>query len=172
MLEKKRKKIVNCSVEIFFPQLCLFPRKHSYPFHRCSRNFRVLGSIHTQDHFQWPSTIKSKSWNRCNVYKVLVKWQYVLKFIFGSFIQFSDHLNKSFYCWRWTILVQMQSHPNIFVVLIITVRKTFSYLHHLKNLRMDLIQNLNQWQSLPVMDLPLIYNPKIKSIQTKKNKKK
>ena len=91
-----------------------------------------------------------------------------MKFIFGSFIQFSDHLNKSFYCWRWTILVQMQSHPNIFVVLIITVRKTFSYLHHLKNLRMDLMQNLNQRQSLPVMDLPLIYNPKIKSIQTKK----
>lgn len=29
---------------------------------------------------------------------------------------------------------------------------------------MDLMQNLNQWQSLPVMDLPLIYNPKIKSI--------
>lgn len=62
----------------------------------------------------------------------------------------------------------MQSHPNIFVVLIITVRKTFSYLHHLKNLRMDLMQNLNQRQSLPVMDLPLIYNPKIKSTQTKK----
>ena len=93
-----------------------------------------------------------------------------MKFIFGSFIQFSDHLNKSFYCWRWTILIQMQSHPNIFVVLIITVRKTFSYLHHLKNLRMDLMQNLNQWQSLPVMDLPLIYNPKIKSIQTRKKK--
>ena len=36
---------------------------------------------------------------------------------------------------------------------------------------MDLMQNLNQWQSLPVMDLPLIYNPKIKSLQTKKNKK-
>ena len=37
---------------------------------------------------------------------------------------------------------------------------------------MDLMQNLNQWQSLPVMDLPLIYNPKIKSIQTKKKQKK
>ena len=68
----------------------------------------------------------------------------------------------------------MQSHPNIFVVvLIVTIRKTFSYLHHLKNLRMDLMQNLNQWQSLPMTDLPLIYNPIIKSIQTKnKNKKK
>ena len=67
----------------------------------------------------------------------------------------------------------MQSHPNIFVVvLIVTIRKTFSYLHHLKNLRMDLMQNLNQWQSLPMTDLPLIYNPIIKSIQTKKKKKK
>ena len=67
----------------------------------------------------------------------------------------------------------MQSHPNIFVVvLIVTIRKTFSYLHHLKNLRMDLMQNLNQWQSLPMTDLPLIYNPIIKSIQTKKKQKK
>ena len=67
----------------------------------------------------------------------------------------------------------MQSHPNIFVVvLIVTIRKTFSYLHHLKNLRMDIMQNLNQWQSLPVTDLLLIYNPIIKSIQTKKKKTK